>query len=290
MSEYRITLTSSILSGPTDLCVLVPNPVIGNDPNEFYKSGKKYKVLWLLHGGNGGCNDWLHYTKIALLAERRNFIVVMPNALNTDYANHPQFTDGYNYNNFFFDELMPYIHNWFPASDRPEDNIIAGYSMGAAAAWMFALQHPEKIGGIASVASALKDYNYLDCYREMSGAQFRVMAEANPENIPAGYGPPGAFIHQKEINMISKYSTVGAFLDSPEHTYNRFKEAAENGTLPKAYTPCGTEDRGIKGVKAFEVYAASLGADSITFEYIPGGGGYAFCDQVLPGILDFFQF
>ena len=30
-----------------------------------------------------------------------------------------EFADGYNFNDFFFDELMPFVHNWLPASARP---------------------------------------------------------------------------------------------------------------------------------------------------------------------------
>src|SRR5260370_15121801 len=122
MSEYTINLRSSILAGPTEVSVIIPGPQMGANAREFYSSGKKYKVLWLLHAGNGDRNDWLRSTSIGRFVEDREVIVVMPSALNSDFANHPQFADGYNFSDFFFDELMPYIYNWFPASNKPKDN------------------------------------------------------------------------------------------------------------------------------------------------------------------------
>ena len=90
--------------------------------------------------------------------------------------------------------------------------------------------------------------------------------------------------------MVTKYATVGAFLDSYEHTWDRFKEVAAAGRLPKIYLPCGTEDRMYPKVLQFQHYAGKLSATGITFDFIPGGGGgFGFCDAILPRLLDFFE-
>jgi hypothetical protein len=127
MSEYTINLRSSILAGPTDVTVIVPNPRMGSNAKEFYSAGKKYKVLWLLHAGSGGRNDWRRDTNIGRFVQDREVIVVKPDALNSDFANHPQFADGYDFSDYFFDELMPFIHNWFPASSKLPVNYCADY-------------------------------------------------------------------------------------------------------------------------------------------------------------------
>jgi S-formylglutathione hydrolase FrmB len=289
MSEYAINLKSSILFGPTDVSVIVPNPRAGENAKEFYSSGKTYKVLWLLHGGMGDRNDWLRNTNVGRYAQEREVIVVIPNALNSDFANHPQFADGYNFSDFFFDELMPFIYNWFPASDDPKDNFIAGFSMGGAATWMFGLQHPEKFMGIAPLSSSPRNYEFLEPHRELTSGEFRAMVMADRTAFPSGYGNPKNGMLTKEINMVAKYPTVGGFLDSCEHTWERFREAASSGTLPKIYVACGIEDRSYRKVLAFQKYAEELGVNDIVYNFVPGEGHSFECwNGVIPNMMDFF--
>ncbi|MFR4009409.1 MAG: hypothetical protein ACLT0Y_09115, partial [Christensenellales bacterium] len=60
-----------------------------------------------------------------------NLIIVMPEAHNSFHTNWPEDPVlGYNMYDYFFGERMPAIHNRFPASDKPEDNFIAGNFMG----------------------------------------------------------------------------------------------------------------------------------------------------------------
>jgi len=290
MSEYTINLRSKILAGPIELSVILPDPKVGSSPREFYGAGKKYKVLWLLHAGGGDRNDWLRSTSLSRHVQEREVIVVIPNALNSDFANHPEFADGYNFSDFFFDELMPFIHNWFPAANRPEDNFIAGFSMGAAGAWMYGLDRPEKFGGIAPISSPPKNYASLEPYRDLSASEFRAQATADNKAFPTGYGDPKSGIKVKEINMIAKYASVGDFLDSNEHSWDRFREVSVAGRLPKIYLPCGVEDRMYPKVLQFKQYAEKLGATGITYDFIPAaGGGFGFCDDILPKLLDFFD-
>jgi putative tributyrin esterase len=291
MTEYTINLKSSLLEGPTDLSVILPNPPTGTNAKEFYSSGKKYRVLWLLHGGNGDRNDWLRNTNISRYAHEREMILVIPNGLNSDFANHPEFANGYNFSNFFFEELMPFIYNWFPASDAPQDNYLAGYSMGGAATWMYGLHHPEKFMGIAPLSSSPRDYAYLEPYRYLNASEFRMKAMADPKAFPSGYGDPKNGILLKEINMIVKYATVGEFLDSYECTWERFRQVAAAGKLPKIYIACGTDDRSYEKLIKFKQYAEALGVNDIAYDFVPGEGhSFTLWNSVVPKIMDFFGF
>jgi S-formylglutathione hydrolase FrmB len=289
VSEYTVNLKSRILAGPTDLTFLLPGPQSGVDARQFYQSGQKYKVLWMLHAGMGDHHDWLRNTSIGRLVEDRKVIVVMPSGLNSDFANHPGFADGYNFSDFFFDELMPFVHNWFPASDRAEDNFIAGFSMGAAATWMYGLLQPDRFGGLAPIGSPPISYTFLEPYRSMERGEFVARATADNKAFATAYGNPAGGIKPKEINKISKYASVGDFLDSSEHTWDRFREAVAAGKVPRTYLPCGTEDLMYPKVLRFKEYADELGAEGITYEFVKGaGGGFGFCDSILPRMLDFF--
>ena len=288
MSVLTVNLMSRILSGPVDINVILPHPdLFTGEPEKFYTSGRRYRVLWLLHGGECDRSSWIAYTNLVRYVKDKEIMVVMPTGLNTDFANHIQFADGFMMTDFFFRELMPFVRGWLPASCAREDNFIAGYSMGAAAAWMFGLYRPELFAKIFPLGSPPKDYSYMEPYREWKSGKFREEALANPQKFPAGYGNPKAGIHLKEVNMISKYDTVGAFLDSCEHTGYRVREAAESGNMPEVYLLCDTGERGCRKVKEFQEKAEEWKSPKLHFEYTEKGlNEYAFCDDVLPRVLE----
>ena len=273
-----------------DISVILPGPAFQVEPKQFYSAGKKYKVLWLLHGGNNDRYCFLNSTRFKSYIEGHDVIAVMPNGLNSDFANHPEFADGYNYCDFFFDELMPFIFNTFPASSAPEDNFLMGFSMGAAAAWMYGLYRPECFGAIAPIGSGLKNYSDLEKLRNVKSGEFREMAMADKMLFTTGYGPASSGIKPKEINMVAKYPTVGDFLDSAEHTQYRFVEAAKKGQVPKAYVPCGVKDGMYSKVLALKECAEENAVEGITYEFFEDcTGNYEFVDMVLPKVLAYFN-
>lgn len=287
VTEHRISLVSRVLGGPTEVNVILPPPSDNCSTREFYASGKRFKVLWLLHAGLGDHNDWLRYTDICRHVQGHDVILVMPNGLQSDFTNHPEFADGYMFTDFFFEELMPFIHNWFPASEAPEDNFIAGFSMGDAATMMYALAHPEKFGGI--VGGMLKDYSRLEEYRDMSSGEFRRFVEEHPTAISAGYGKPGMSIFQKEVNMVAKYRTVGEYLDSMEHSWYYARTALQEHRLPKVFFPYANNPTGQRAMESFRQIAGELSITDVHYELIEGDtAGFAFCDGYIPKMLEYF--
>lgn len=288
MTQMDITLKSRMLGCPTKLTVLLPNAPLEDicAPKDFYLSGEKLKVLWLLHGATGGPDDWIQNTNVARYMSSRKAMIVLPSALNSDYSNYTVFSNGFNYWDFFLKELMPFVYGWFPASSKREDNYIAGYSMGGTGAMMFGFVHPELFGGIGILSSAVRDIDCLRPYRDMTSAEFRVEG-TDTERFPGTYPPGFKF---KEINMIAKYPTVGDFLDSPENTWDRYIEAVKSGNLPKIYVSVGRDDQCYGRVQKFQKLASELGADNITFEIIDGyDHEFAFWDLAIYNTLNFFE-
>ena len=132
-------------------------------PEQFYGSGKKYPVLWLLHGTFGDYTDWVRKSQHRAVRHcERDLIVVMPSGLNADYVNWPGFGPGLQRAwDYLFEELMPLVHHWLPASDKREDNFIAGLSMGGNGTLQYAAGHPEKFGGAAILSCAPRDLHQL---------------------------------------------------------------------------------------------------------------------------------
>lgn len=261
MSEFNIELYSQKLAGPTEVTIIVPNPP-ADDPTGFYSGEQKYKVLWLFHGGLNGGRDWIRNSNIARYCMERKVIAVIPNAPNSDFVNHPEFADGYLFRDFFFEELMPMVQNWLPASQEAKDNFLSGYSMGCQTVYAYGALHPELFGGLIPLSSPPLDYSYLEPYRDLDSLAFRRAAAEDPVTFHAAYGPP-AGLHTKEINLIAKHPTVGDFLDSADSARVRFIEAAKSGSIPPVYLPGSSGDRALL---AFKQYADAQGIDCITYD------------------------
>ena len=143
MAYMQLDFSSQYLGGSHPVSIILPERPDGMDAKDFYSSGKKYKVLWLLHGSFDDHTAWVRKSNIEVYACEKDLIVVMPNALNSNYANWPEFGLGYNMYDYLFEELMPLVYNWLPASQKREDNYIAGLSMGGRGTCVYAFNHPE---------------------------------------------------------------------------------------------------------------------------------------------------
>ena len=117
---------SRYLKGNQQVWIILPDLAKDKTPTEFYGSGNKYKVLWLLHGTFGDASDWVRKSNVELYAIERDLIVVMPSALNSNYSNWDGYMMGYSMFDYLIEELMPIVYGWFPASNKREDNFIAG--------------------------------------------------------------------------------------------------------------------------------------------------------------------
>lgn len=282
MALLTINMKSAELGCPTTVRILLP------DYSEAMKKGMngKMKVLWLLHGATNGPDDWLLETNLARYVKNRNLMVVLPSALNSDYSNYSVFANGFNFQDFFLDELMPMVYSWFPASSKREDNYIAGYSMGGTGAMQFGFIHPELFNGIGIFSSAPRDVDALRSVRSMKSPEWRIEGK-DGTRFPGVYPP---CYNDKEINMIAKYPTVGDFLDSPENTWDRFIDAVKGGNLPRILVSVGSEDRCLKRVERFRLLAEEIGAENITFDVIEGYAHEIACwDEAIQRFLDFFQ-
>ena len=152
MALLNLDFESEYMGANQNVNIILPDKPRLITPSDFYGSGKKYKVLWLLHGTFGGYSDWIRKSNIELYACEKDLIVVMPGIGNADYEEWNNFTLGLDAERYITEELMPLVYNWLPASDKREDNFVAGLSMGGAGALKFALKYPEKFSKCASLS------------------------------------------------------------------------------------------------------------------------------------------
>ena len=266
MALVHLNLRSWCLSTNTDVEVILPSIRQGQNYEEYYRSGKKYPVLWLLHGTLGNYMDYIRRTNIELYATENDLIVVCPSALNSNYSNLTNITPPFNMFDFLTEELMPLIYGWFPASDKREDNFIMGLSMGARGTSKFIFNHPTKFAGAAMMSGTPTDTRWF--------------LENDPDS---------AFFVREKMTI----DTVGgleAYFNSYENVWDKVKDVAEMENPPKLYFCCGTNDGVYPRYLHFKEYAQKIGLKA-TFDEREGyAHEWRFWELELQEALKFFGF
>lgn len=196
-----------------------------------------YPVLWLLHGGGGNENDFLHNTRIRGYADKHRLAVVMPHAGYSRYCNMAW---GADYFDYLTRELPAAVRHLFPRiSPRREDNYIAGFSLGGSGAISLGMRRPDLYGtiGVLSASSIIP----LEHLRPLS---------AGGPSAPGGKG-------KKSVNMLN-FGTedTGELKGNPEHDVllNAREIIREGKIAPRVFHAVGEQDHAYPvglGLKAF---------------------------------------
>jgi len=152
-------------------------------PPGYETSGRKYPVLYLLHGGGGNQRNWIVEGNVRQTADKAihdgeavAMIIVMPDAENTFYMNNA--SGKYQFEDFFMKELIPYIEKTYRCLAEKKYRAIAGLSRGGFGALLYAIHYPQIFSSCAALSAGvrtdaeinampLKDFN--DRYRMVFG-------------------------------------------------------------------------------------------------------------------------
>ena len=232
----------------TQVFVLLP------DKNE--KDDTSYKTLWLLHGLSDDNTGWMRYTSIERYAKKHSLAVIMPNADRSWYTDTAYDA---NYFSFMTKELPELCFRTFSQmSQRRENNIVAGLSMGGYGAIKMAFSCPEQYGSCISLSGS------LDITRK-----------------------------GRSCNLNEWRSIFGFDMNSPlelegsEHDLYALtsKAKGEGKQLPKLYMWCGTEDSLIEVNRSFDQHLTELGV-SHKFESSEGDHSWKWWDLHIQGALE----
>ena len=110
-------------------------------PEGYHDSGKRYPVLYMLHGGAGQFTDF-HNLGIVDLTAGKDVIVVMPDASCGWYSNPVSSNTGpRNWETFHINQLLPWIDANFRTYAEYDGRAVAGFSMGGFGALKYAAKY-----------------------------------------------------------------------------------------------------------------------------------------------------
>jgi len=113
----NLSMTSKILKMDRKYAIYLPA--------DYETSGRSYPVLYLLHGAGDDQTGWVQFGEVKNITDKAiqegkctAMIIVMPDADTGQrgYFNSPK--GDWNYEDFFFQELMPYVEKNIPYTNR----------------------------------------------------------------------------------------------------------------------------------------------------------------------------
>ncbi|MHA4846242.1 alpha/beta hydrolase [Flavitalea antarctica] len=119
-------------------------------PPGYETSQRSYPVLYLLHGGGDDHTGWVQFGEVQHIADKAilegkstAMIIVMPDANTTRRGYFNSVKGDWKYEDFFFQELMPYVEKTYRIKAEKRYRAVSGLSMGGGGTLMYAMHHPE---------------------------------------------------------------------------------------------------------------------------------------------------
>lgn len=138
----NLSMTSKILGGERKYAIYLPP--------DYDHSERSYPVLYLLHGGGDDQTGWVQFGEVLHITDEAirsgaatPMIIVMPDANTGQRGYFNDVTGTWRYEDFFFEELMPYVEKTYRIKAEKRYRAVAGLSMGGGGSFMYALHHPE---------------------------------------------------------------------------------------------------------------------------------------------------
>lgn len=149
----NLTMKSEILNMERSYAVYLPP--------DYETSSRSYPVLYLLHGLGDDQTGWIQFGEVKKIADNAiingnatPMIIVMPDANTGEvgYFNIP--SKDWMYEDFFFNELMPYVESKYRIKSEKRFRAISGLSMGGGGTLTYALHRPDLFSAAAPLSSA----------------------------------------------------------------------------------------------------------------------------------------
>jgi len=239
-------------------------------PPDYETSERSYPVLYLLHGGGDDQTGWVQFGEVLHIADKAilegsatPMIIVMPdgNAKQRGYFNDMK--NEWRYEDFFFEEFMPYVESTYRIKGEKRYRAISGLSMGGGGTFMYALHHPELFSSACPLSASCGPLSMEDMEQRMKR---RGMEPGSKEEMETWYK------HHSALELINA-------IDADELKKDRQKQV-------RWYIDCGDDDFLYEGNSL--VHIAMRKKDiSHEFRIRDGGHTWTYWRESLPEVLSF---
>lgn len=161
----NLYLDSKILNGERKYAVYLPP--------DYQTSKRDYPVLYLLHGAGDDQTGWVQFGEVLNLADKSiksgnatSMVIVMPDAQTGQKGYFNSLDKKWNYEDFFFQEFIPFIEKKYRIKPAKRFRAIAGLSMGGGGSFIYALRHPEIFSSSCPLSGDMGSLSYDDFYQK----------------------------------------------------------------------------------------------------------------------------
>jgi len=164
-----LSLPSKILKSDRKFAVYLPP--------DYESSGRSYPVLYLLHGSGDDQTGWVQFGEVLNITDKAiangtatPMIIVMPDANTGRRGYFNDIKGDWNYENFFFKELIPYVEKKYRTKTDKRGRAISGLSMGGGGTLMYAMHHPELFSSACPLSASVGPLTFEDAKRSLTKA------------------------------------------------------------------------------------------------------------------------
>lgn len=234
-------------------------------PPGYETSEREYPVLYLLHGAGDDHTGWVQFGEVLHIADKAilegsatAMIVVMPDANTGQRGYFNSINNDWRYEDFFFQEFMPFVENQYRIRKEKRYRAIAGLSMGGGGTFVYALRHPELFSSACPLSASCGPLNMeeMERYKSREG-----MKDATNQELETYY---------------KKHSVVDMMKNLPD----------EQKKAVRWFIDCGDDDFLYEGNSLVHI---EMRKKEIPHEYRVRDGGHTwtYWRESLPVVLSF---
>jgi len=233
-------------------------------PPDYETSIRSYPVLYLLHGSGDDQTGWVQFGEVNLIADKAikeakstAMIIVMPDA-NTGRRGYFNTIRGdFRYEDFFFQELIPFIEKTYRVRAEKQYRAVAGLSMGGGGTIIYALHHPEMFATACPLSASI---------RRQTDNRNRRSADTIGPQLPA-----------EQLDSYSKQHDAIYLVESMPDAQK---------TQVRWYIDCGDDDSLSEGNSLLHIAMRNKGIPH-EFRVRDGAHNWSYWREALPEVLDF---
>jgi enterochelin esterase-like enzyme len=236
-------------------------------PAGYDESDRSYPVLYLLHGAGDDHTGWVQFGQVQNIADKTvaegkagPMIIVMPDA-NTGRRGYFNDIQGdFNYEDFFFKELIPHIEKTYRVRSERRYRAISGLSMGGGGTIFYSLHRPDMFAAAAPLSASTGNWEI--------------------EQIKSRFGDAVNKIPDSQIENYFRHHSIEEIIK------NASKEELDRIKRIRWYISCGDDDFLYEGNSLMHILFRK---NEIPHEYRikDGGHTWTYWRMELPLVMEF---